>query len=98
MRGTKRREFLKSSIVSAAGITGLATGMQAVAAPVSSAPAETAGTTPPFHLGLVNYNLARDWDIETIIGNCEKTGFAGGSENWGSARSARRTFKRANRW
>jgi sugar phosphate isomerase/epimerase len=26
---------------------------------------------------LVTYNLARDWDIETIINNCEKTGFAG---------------------
>jgi sugar phosphate isomerase/epimerase len=26
-------------------------------------------------LGLVTYNLARAWDLETLISNCEKTGF-----------------------
>ena len=29
------------------------------------------------HLGLVTYNLAKDWDIETIIENCQTTGFSG---------------------
>lgn len=28
-------------------------------------------------LGLVTYNLARDWDVGTIIKNCEETGFEG---------------------
>jgi sugar phosphate isomerase/epimerase len=28
-------------------------------------------------LGIVTYNLAKDWDIETIIKNCEATGFEG---------------------
>src|SRR5262249_49939675 len=28
-------------------------------------------------LGLVTYNLARDWDIPTIIARCRATGFAG---------------------
>jgi sugar phosphate isomerase/epimerase len=28
-------------------------------------------------LGLVTYNLAKDWDLSTLIENCEKTGFAG---------------------
>ena len=28
-------------------------------------------------LGLVTYNLAKDWDLDTIIGNCEETGFEG---------------------
>jgi hypothetical protein len=28
-----------------------------------------------FMLGLVTYNLAKDWDIPTIIKNCEQTGF-----------------------
>ena len=28
-------------------------------------------------LGLVTYNLAKDWDIETIIDNCAETGFEG---------------------
>lgn len=27
------------------------------------------------HLGLVTYNLARAWDLETLIRNCEETGF-----------------------
>ena len=29
------------------------------------------------HLGLVTYNLAKDWDVETIIKNCEQTKFEG---------------------
>ena len=28
-------------------------------------------------LGMVTYNLGRDWDLETLIANCEETGFAG---------------------
>ena len=28
-------------------------------------------------LGIVTYNIARDWDLETLIANCEETGFAG---------------------
>ena len=28
-------------------------------------------------LGLVTYKLARDWDVDTIIANCEATGFEG---------------------
>ena len=79
MPGNKRRDFLKSGIVSAVGMTSLrlAKAGEPIAHPVLHARAEAAGTPPPFHLGLVTYNLARDWDIETIIKNCEKTGFAG---------------------
>jgi hypothetical protein len=64
MRETKRREFLKSGIVSAAAITslGLAESGKALANPVGSATAEAAGRPPSFHLGLVTYNLARDWE------------------------------------
>ena len=29
------------------------------------------------HMGLVTYNLAADWDIATIIKNCEATKFEG---------------------
>ena len=32
---------------------------------------------PQMHLGLVTYNLAQDWDIPTIIKNCEVTKFEG---------------------
>ena len=28
-------------------------------------------------LGIVTYNIGRDWDIETLIANCEETGFTG---------------------
>jgi len=35
------------------------------------------GTAPGFKLGLVTYQLAQSWDIETIIKNCEATGFEG---------------------
>ncbi len=77
MPRTKRREFLKSGIVSAAGITGFARSAEALSSPSVPFVAEAAGTPPPFHLGLVTYNLAANWDIETIINNCEKTGFVG---------------------
>ncbi len=38
---------------------------------------EHPGSRPPFKLGLVTYELARDWDIETIIKNCQAAGFEG---------------------
>jgi sugar phosphate isomerase/epimerase len=28
-------------------------------------------------LGLVTYNLAKDWDVDTVIRNCSETGFGG---------------------
>jgi sugar phosphate isomerase/epimerase len=79
MPGSKRREFLKSGLVSAAGIPFLASAKcgEALSHPLGQAAGEAAGTPPRFHLGLVTYNLAVDWDIETIINNCEKTGFEG---------------------
>lgn len=38
---------------------------------------QPSATAPPFKLGLVTYNLAKDWDIDTIIKNCTATGFEG---------------------
>jgi sugar phosphate isomerase/epimerase len=29
------------------------------------------------HLGLVTYNLAKDWDLPALIARCQETGFAG---------------------
>jgi sugar phosphate isomerase/epimerase len=40
-----------------------------------SAAASSAFGDGKFKLGLVTYNLAKDWDIATIIKNCEATGF-----------------------
>ncbi len=44
---------------------------------IRESPLQVASTTSGFKLGLVTYELAKDWDIETIIKNCEATGFAG---------------------
>ena len=61
----ERRTFLASTT---AGITGMvAVGVS----PSSAAPV----TGDPLGLGLVTYNLAKDWDVETIIKNCAETGF-----------------------
>jgi sugar phosphate isomerase/epimerase len=68
-----RRQFLK-----AAGL-----GISAIGLPPALEGAEEAkrGSFPrgtaTMRLGLVTYNLAQDWDIPTIIKNCEATRFEG---------------------
>lgn len=63
-----RREFLKSSMVLGAGLTTagplgrLARGMEA---------------GPGLRLGLVTYLWGQDWNLPTLIGNCEKAGVLG---------------------
>lgn len=57
----------------------------ASAAPVQGAEASSSPKTPAplkarqsqMKLGTVTYNLAKDWDIETLIKNCEQTRFEG---------------------
>jgi len=73
-----RRTFLKAGVLSAAslGTLGAAQG-NALLAPPDAPRLDTAPTPPPFKLGLVTYNLAKDWDINTIIKICEETGFEG---------------------
>ena len=69
-----RRTFLKATGL---GLGGLSfPGASAVAA---EAPHEPKGAVRKvtMHLGLVTYNLAADWDIPTIIKNCEATSFEG---------------------
>jgi len=69
-----RRSFLKTT-GSALTALGLQAGL-AHAADASERPTFLLGR-PTMHLGLVTYNLAQDWDIETIIKNCEATRFEG---------------------
>jgi sugar phosphate isomerase/epimerase len=69
-----RRNFLK-----AVGLGLGSLGLQAVS-PTSAAAAQAASflvRRPTMHLGLVTYNLAADWDIPTIIKNCEAAKFEG---------------------
>jgi len=71
---TNRRSFLR-----AAGLTAGALGVLNPAAPTPSqaGPAEAGARRPRMKLGLVTYQLAQDWDIATIIKNCEGAKFQG---------------------
>ncbi len=69
----------RRNFISAAGV-----GMGALALLKNNALGADAKTQYPilskpskFHLGLVTYNLAKDWDVDTIIKNCEESGFEG---------------------
>ncbi len=63
-----RRSFLGSTAASAAGIAAYGLAPQQ-----ARAKEEPAGE--PLRLGLMTYNLARDWDLDTVIKNCTETGF-----------------------
>jgi sugar phosphate isomerase/epimerase len=70
----ERRHFLKTAVL-ATGALGLASKL-----PPTTQAAEKANfllQKPKIHLGLVTYNLAQDWDIPTIVKNCETAKFEG---------------------
>ena len=74
MSQSNRRSFLKAGAVALAGAR--ASEARPAAVREDEAVASRAGP-PAFKLGMVTYELAKDWDIETIIQNCEATGFEG---------------------
>jgi sugar phosphate isomerase/epimerase len=59
-----RRQFLKT------------TGALALA-PLAARFAHAAGAPRKFHLGLVTYNVAASWDLDTVIKNCHEAGIEG---------------------
>ena len=61
-----RRNFLQRSIVAGIGLS--------IASPFSMFATEKKSG---MKLGLVTYQWAKDWDLPTLIANCEKTGFLG---------------------
>jgi len=67
MNSQTRRDFLKTSV---AASTILATGC---------ATTPVVGHKPgsKMKLGLVTYQWGKDWDLPTLLANCEKTGFEG---------------------
>ncbi len=67
---THRRDFLRLT-----GALALSTGLPQTSVLAGAPPA--ADAPGRMKLGLVTYNLARDWDVPTIIKNCEATGFEG---------------------
>ena len=62
-----RRLFLRQSFTAGAGFTILP----------SFLPGYTFNNKQRMRLGLVTYQWAKDWDLPTIISNCEKTGMMG---------------------
>ena len=48
-------------------------------------------------LGLVSYNLAKDWDLPTIIATCERTGFEGVELRTSHAHGVETTLSQAER-
>lgn len=71
---THRRQFLKTAGLGLGGFGLLSQKTIAAAAPKS---ANFLVRPPNMKLGTVTYNLAQDWDIETIIKNCEAAKFEG---------------------
>lgn len=77
-----RRQFIAAGLA-AAPIVALAQSpspASATPAPVRPANIPTSGgfaQKSRMKLGTVTYNLAKDWDIATVIANCSKTGFQG---------------------
>lgn len=66
MKKMHRRSFLTTGIVGVAGT--------AVPAPGKETP-PAAVRAPRFRLGLVTYELGKNWDIDTLIQNCMAAGF-----------------------
>lgn len=61
-----RRKFLQQSLLTGIGLS--------MAGPFS---AEAVARKSRMKLGLVTYQWGKDWDLPTLIANCEKTGFLG---------------------
>jgi sugar phosphate isomerase/epimerase len=81
-----RREFGGASLMSAAALAG--------GAPLLVAPAAVA---PGLRLGLVTYNVARDWDLGTILRLCRESGFEGVEFRTTHAHGVERTLTPAER-
>ncbi len=65
-----RRTFIQTA---ALGVTAVGLGSQQITAKTVSSGKEK--IPPPLKLGLMTYNLGKDWDIETIIKNCSEAGW-----------------------
>ena len=71
---TNRRQFIRAA--------GIGIGTLGILRPATAAQAPAKNPSfvlkkPAMRLGLVTYELAKDWPVETIIRNCEATGFQG---------------------
>jgi sugar phosphate isomerase/epimerase len=60
-----RRDLIRAGLAAAGSVTG---------APLFSRSSHAA-RAPRFGLGLVTYNVAREWDLDTVLGHCRAEGF-----------------------
>ncbi len=77
MAKTGRRSFLKAGSLTLAGLGVLGREHNLARAEAASTATPVPGSQPTFKLGMVTYELGKDWDLETIIKNCEAAGFEG---------------------
>lgn len=70
MKRRGRRSFLKEGFLGTAGLAGSLTPSAARVTKESDH-----STAPRFKLGMVTYELGKSWDVETIVQNCQTTGF-----------------------
>src|SRR6185503_4022917 len=73
---TNRRHFLRQSTLGA-GLLGVFPALAAEPSPTAKAAPTFLTGLPKMKLGTVTYNLAKDWDLETLIKNCEAAHFEG---------------------
>jgi sugar phosphate isomerase/epimerase len=66
MSSASRRDFIRNSLIAGAAVS--------VGEHVS---APRAAAAAPLKIGIVTYNIAKDWDVPTIIKNCADTRFDG---------------------
>jgi sugar phosphate isomerase/epimerase len=79
---TERRDFIKKSVIGTAGIVigGMGFSPKSDASIMSTNErinlhAALNMKKPAMKFGLVTYQWGKDWDLPTLISNCEKTGF-----------------------
>ncbi|MDZ7374933.1 MAG: sugar phosphate isomerase/epimerase [candidate division KSB1 bacterium] len=87
----RRRDFLCSAAAALAMPLGF------TAQPQPQRPEGKAKEERGLHLGLVTYNLAKDWDIDTLIRNCSEAGFEGVELRTTHAHGVESTLTKAQR-
>ena len=73
---TARRTFLKNTGV-ALGVGGLLGRSAVHAAATAAAPSSFVSGQPKMKVGVVTYNIAKDWDLPTLIKNCREAKMQG---------------------
>jgi sugar phosphate isomerase/epimerase len=84
-----RREFL---LTTAAGGSCLG-----ILREVKGNPVTTTAAVSPLKIGIVTYNIAKDWDIASIIGNCTETRYDGVELRTGHAHGVETTLSAPQR-